>query len=101
MQGYRAATPNGGIGRTRARAPAALRLAERGTASARTTRYSGDPPAAAAASHVSFHALRARLAGSVLRERAFRRIWIVGVLLYAVRWLEMLATGVYAYQVTG
>jgi MFS family permease len=49
----------------------------------------------------SLHALRDRLAGSVLHERDFRRLWIVGVLLYAVRWLEMLAVGVYTYQVTG
>ena len=47
------------------------------------------------------HALRARLAGSVLHVRDFRRLWYVGILLYAVRWLEMLAVGVYAYQVTG
>jgi len=33
--------------------------------------------------------------------RAFRRLWTVGILLYAVRWLEMLAVGVFAYQVTG
>lgn len=33
--------------------------------------------------------------------RAFRRLWAVGTLLYAVRWLEMLAVGVFAYQVTG
>jgi MFS family permease len=47
------------------------------------------------------HALRARLAGSVLHVRDFRRLWYVGILLYAVRWLEMLAVGVYAYQATG
>jgi len=43
----------------------------------------------------------ARPAGSVLRVRDFRRLWYVGIVLYAVRWLEMLAIGVYAYQVTG
>jgi MFS family permease len=49
----------------------------------------------------SVHALRARLAGSVLGVRDFRRLWYVGMLLYAVRWLEMLAVGVFAYQQTG
>jgi hypothetical protein len=29
----------------------------------------------------SLHALRDRLAGSVLHERDFRRLWLVGVLL--------------------
>lgn len=37
----------------------------------------------------------------MLRVRDFRRLWAVGILLYAVRWLEMLAVGVHAYQVTG
>lgn len=57
---------------------------------------------AARPTHVPpLHALRARLAGSVLHVRDFRRLWYVGILLYAVRWLEMLAVGVYAYQATG
>ena len=47
------------------------------------------------------HALRDRLAGSVLRVRDFRRLWVVGLVLYGVRWLEMLAVGVHAYQTTG
>jgi len=46
-------------------------------------------------------ATRFRPAGSVLRVRDFRRLWYVGIVLYSVRWLEMLAVGVYAYQVTG
>jgi MFS family permease len=46
-------------------------------------------------------AMRALPAGSVLRLRDFRRLWYLGIVLYSVRWLEMLAIGVYAYQVTG
>lgn len=30
----------------------------------------------------------------------FRRLWIVGLMLFVVRWLEMLAVGVFAYQAT-
>ncbi len=37
----------------------------------------------------------------MLGVRDFRRLWYVGSLLYLVRWLEMLAIGVYAYQVVG
>lgn len=31
----------------------------------------------------------------------FRRLWIAGLTLFVVRWLEMLAVGVFAYQATG
>ncbi|NQW12386.1 MAG: MFS transporter [Alphaproteobacteria bacterium] len=31
----------------------------------------------------------------------FRRLWLVGFILVVVRWLEMLAVGVFTYQVTG
>jgi MFS family permease len=31
----------------------------------------------------------------------FRRLWVVGLLTFVVRWLEMLAMGLYAYEVTG
>jgi predicted MFS family arabinose efflux permease len=31
----------------------------------------------------------------------FRRLWLVGLLTFVVRWLEMLAMGLYAYEVTG
>ncbi|MBV9860280.1 MAG: MFS transporter [Alphaproteobacteria bacterium] len=31
----------------------------------------------------------------------FRRLWIVGLVVFAVRWLEMLAVGVFVYQHTG
>ena len=34
-------------------------------------------------------------------EPDFRRLWIVGVVTFAVRWLEMLAVAVFAYQHTG
>lgn len=31
----------------------------------------------------------------------FRRLWLIGMLTFVVRWLEMLAMALYAYQVTG
>src|SRR5688572_9498213 len=31
----------------------------------------------------------------------FRRLWIVGLVVFAVRWLEMLVVGVFVYQHTG
>jgi len=38
---------------------------------------------------------------SLLREREFRAVWVAGGLNGVVRWLELLAVGVYVYQVTG
>src|SRR6516225_10300458 len=37
----------------------------------------------------------------LVREPDFRRLWIVGLVVFAVRWLEMLAVAVFAYQRTG
>jgi len=37
---------------------------------------------------------------SLLRDPAFLRIWIAGGLVGTVRWLEVLAVGVYTYQLT-
>src|SRR5215813_1435674 len=34
-------------------------------------------------------------------EPDFRRLWLVGVVVFAVRWLEMLAVAVFAYQRSG
>jgi MFS family permease len=34
-------------------------------------------------------------------EPDFRRLWLVGLVVFAVRWLEMLAVAVFAYQHTG
>ncbi len=34
-------------------------------------------------------------------EPDFRRLWLVGLVVFAVRWLEMLAVAVFAYQRTG
>jgi len=34
-------------------------------------------------------------------EPDFRRLWLVGVVVFAVRWLEMLAVAVFAYRQTG
>jgi MFS family permease len=39
--------------------------------------------------------------GSVLAEPDFLRLWVVGLVVFAVRWLEMLAVAVFAYQRTG
>ena len=46
----------------------------------------------------------ASLAGSrlgLLASPDFRRLWLVGLVISAVRWLEMLAVGVFVYQETG
>ncbi|MGH7030633.1 MAG: hypothetical protein ACREEZ_09435, partial [Stellaceae bacterium] len=40
---------------------------------------------------------RARL----IREPDFWLLWLVGLVVYAVRWLEMLAVAVFVYQRTG
>jgi MFS family permease len=37
----------------------------------------------------------------MLANSDFRRLWLVGFLISAVRWLEMLAIGVFVYQQTG
>ncbi|MBM3593979.1 MAG: MFS transporter [Alphaproteobacteria bacterium] len=38
---------------------------------------------------------------SLFQERDFRRLWMVGFSIFVVRWLEMLAVGVFAYNATG
>lgn len=38
---------------------------------------------------------------ALFRDRDFLRLWSVGCSIFVVRWLEMLAIGVFAYQVTG
>ena len=38
--------------------------------------------------------------GWLLALPDFRRLWVVGLVLFVVRWLEMLAVGVFAYQAT-
>ena len=38
---------------------------------------------------------------SLLSDPAFLRIWIAGGLVGTIRWLEVLAIGVYTYQITG
>ena len=37
----------------------------------------------------------------LLAEPDFRRLWLVGLVVFSVRWLEMLAVAVFAYQRTG
>ena len=39
--------------------------------------------------------------GSLLTDPPFVRIWIAGALVGTIRWLEVLAVGVYTYQATG
>src|SRR5258706_6791391 len=43
----------------------------------------------------------ARRQRGLLEVPDFRRLWVVGVVVFAVRWLEMLAVGVFVYQHTG
>lgn len=38
--------------------------------------------------------------GWILSIADFRRLWVVGLMVFVVRWLEMLAVGVFAYQAT-
>jgi MFS family permease len=40
-------------------------------------------------------------ARGLLANADFRRLWLVGTLTFAVRWLEMLVVGVFVYQHTG
>ncbi len=44
---------------------------------------------------------RPPLGRALLALPDFRRLWIVGLVVFAVRWLEMLAVGVFVYQQTG
>src|SRR5689334_1191544 len=46
-------------------------------------------------------AIRAAPRAWLFGEADFRRLWLVGVVVFAVRWLEMLAVAVFAYQHTG
>ena len=39
--------------------------------------------------------------GWLFGEPDFRRLWLVGLVVFSVRWLEMLAVAVFAYQHTG
>jgi MFS family permease len=38
---------------------------------------------------------------TLIRDRNFRRVWLGGALGWMMRWLEMLAIGVFTFQVTG
>jgi MFS family permease len=46
-------------------------------------------------------AFRAAPRAWLFGEPDFRRLWLVGLVVFAVRWLEMLAVAVFAYQQTG
>ncbi|MBT6985119.1 MAG: MFS transporter [Rhodospirillaceae bacterium] len=39
--------------------------------------------------------------GTLIKDRNFRRIWIAGSLGWMMRWLELLAGGVFTFEVTG
>lgn len=39
--------------------------------------------------------------GSLFADRQFLAVWIVGILIGVVRWLEFLAVGIFAFDVTG
>ena len=39
--------------------------------------------------------------GSLFADRQFLAVWTVGILVSVVRWLEFLAVGIFAYDVTG
>jgi MFS family permease len=50
---------------------------------------------------VSIAASQATPRAWLFGEPDFRRLWLVGIVVFAVRWLEMLAVAVFAYQRTG
>jgi predicted MFS family arabinose efflux permease len=50
---------------------------------------------------VTLTAVRATPRAWLFGEGDFRRLWLVGVVVFSVRWLEMLAVAVFAYQRTG
>jgi len=50
---------------------------------------------------VTVAAFRAEPRAWLFAEPDFRRLWVVGLVVFAVRWLEMLAVAVFAYQHTG
>ena len=39
--------------------------------------------------------------GELLKTPDFLRLWLVGAFANAMRWLELLASGLFAYEVTG
>jgi MFS family permease len=50
---------------------------------------------------VTVAAFRTAPRAGIFGEPDFRRLWLVGVVVFAVRWLEMLAVAVFTYQRTG
>jgi MFS family permease len=50
---------------------------------------------------VTIATVRAAPQAWLVAEPDFRRLWLVGLVVFAVRWLEMLAVAVFAYQHTG
>jgi MFS family permease len=61
----------------------------------------GAPLRIASGDAVSVTVFRAAARAWPFDEVDFRRLWLVGLVVFAVRWLEMLAVAVFAYQRTG
>jgi MFS family permease len=60
------------------------------------------PPGPAARDYAASGSIAAARASAwVIGEPDFWRLWLVGLVVFAVRWLEMLAVAVFAYQRTG
>ncbi|MGD9615906.1 MAG: MFS transporter [Alphaproteobacteria bacterium] len=57
--------------------------------------------APAASTGAATPAARAASRWAMLASPDFRRLWLVGFVISAVRWLEMLAVGVFVYEQTG
>ena len=61
---------------------------------------SGSRRAQAAATRAAAPARAATRHSFLLANADFRRLWVVGLVAFAVRWLEMIAVGVFVYQQT-
>src|SRR4051794_4170599 len=58
-------------------------------------------PAPTISAGMMLSAARPATRWTMLASPDFRRLWLVGFVISAVRWLEMLAVGVFVYQHTG
>jgi MFS family permease len=59
------------------------------------------PLAAALPAAAAVAAPRLGARWGLLANRDFRRLWLVGFVVFSVRWLEMIVVGVFVYRVTG
>jgi MFS family permease len=69
------------------------------SASGETRQRAGTVAAAAVAAPAT--APRNRRGLGLLAIANFRRLWLIGLIVFAVRWLEMIVVGVFVYQHTG